>query len=361
MEIKTAYTKVTALLDRYFFSKAYLMNLGLIRIFVCAVSLRYNINPLKHVFTDQNLVALHVQPFLIKFLSYPFSLIEHQPDLFKGLFFLSAFCSIVGFLTRPALFVFGAMTIYTTGLEATHGIFSHEYSLISQVILMLAFVPGVKWFSVDRLLAWLREKEKDKSLLESLKGQAFPVWGFRLILIVVACTYFTAGLSKIRYGSLKWLDGKTLSFYLDGSASPFTPKAKPMYIGPKEAPQHEKWKDGFGLYNYSYGNRAGHPLALKAAKAIASSGFIMKGLSVATVILEMAGFLLLFGRWPRTIFLISVFIMHVTIGFLMHLPFVEYRVLLLCLFDWQWIWATLSEKLNFLKAVPGYKVSTSNR
>ena len=35
--------------------------------------------------------------------------------------------------------------------------------------------------------------------------------GLKLIMIMLAFTYFTAGVSKLRYGGMRWLDGKTLT------------------------------------------------------------------------------------------------------------------------------------------------------
>ncbi|RCH55755.1 hypothetical protein DJ568_07690 [Mucilaginibacter hurinus] len=327
-------------LNRYFFSETTSLNLAVIRIVICTVVLFYNLNVNMFIVHDPAIAAIQKPSTFVQLFSGLFSLIQYRSRLFQYLYFLAAACSIFGLFTRPALLVFGITAAYTTGLCAAQGVYNHGLSLLSQIVMILAFVPGSTRLSVDSFLLWLSgRKNRQWSLWEALtlKSTPYPLWGFKLIIILVACTYFTSGLSKVRYGGLKWLDGKTLSHYLDGSASPFTPGIKPMHISPPDVPEREKWKDGFGIYSYSYGNRLKQPSMIKLGQSLAANKVVISGLSVLTVVFEMSGFFLLAAGWPRTIYLFGAIMLHTCIGFLMNLPFTEYRILCLLLVDWKWL------------------------
>ncbi|MEO6150871.1 MAG: hypothetical protein ABIN95_11750 [Mucilaginibacter sp.] len=341
MERKIAAKGFIPTLNTYFFSETNSLNLGLIRIVISAVVLIYNPYISIFIINDPDVVAIQVPSTFVHLLSGPFSIFAHHARLFQYTYLLVAACSIFGFFTRPALLLFGLLAAYSTGLCASQGIFNHGLSLLSQVVMILAFVPGSTRLSADRFLLWLyrRRNKTHQSLWETLKGPAYPVWGFKLILILLACTYFTSGLSKVRYGGLKWLDGKTLTHYLDGSASPFTPGVKPTYISPPNVPESQKWKDGFGIYSYSYGNRLPNQAMIKVGQAVASKPAVISALSVITVLFEISGFILLIAGWPRTIYLFGAITLHTSIGFLMNLPFTEYRILCLLLIDWVWLFA----------------------
>lgn len=341
MERRTLSERTLAALDTYFFSERRLIPLGLLRIFLVFFSIeRYMGNILRGIsFQDPQLYALHERSFLVKLLSYPFGLLEENLLVFALLYYLAAGCALIGLFTRPALFLFGLFTLYLTGVTTSHGIFNHEASLVSQVLILLAFVPGTKALSADNAIKWFF-KTKDKtiaSLGSALAGARVPVWGYKLLLLLLAFTYFTAGVSKIRYGGLQWLDGKTLTHYMDGSASPFTEGKKPIFISPPDVPEEAKWKDGFGIYSFSFGNRQASPFWRATGEAIVANRFYITTLTVLSVFFELAAFTMLFAGWPRTLYLLGAIMMHNSIGVLMNLPFSEYQILCFFLIDWRWV------------------------
>ena len=340
--------KWVSFLDRYFFAKTRFYSLGLIRIALVLLGVhyifrQYGIAMHSITYINAELDNLHEPSLLINLLPLPFPLEPEYAQTFAYFYYFIAFCAAVGLFTRPALFIFGLATIYIIDVEVSRGFFNHEASLTTQVLLVLALAPGSTSFSVDNLLKWAYRRYKigTGNLLSAIIGPPASVWGIKLILILLASVYFTAGVSKIRYGGLAWLDGQTLTHYLDGSASPYTEGNKPMYIGPKNVPQKEKWKDGFGIYTYSYGNRQRSNFWQKVGHAIAANKFLITAFAVSATVFELSAFLLLLNGWPRVFYLLGAILMHKSIGLLMNLPFSDYQVLCFLLIDWRWVYEHL--------------------
>lgn len=340
---------LAARLDRYFFSLTRWHNLGLLRIVLMLAATRqifYNYFLMQRITTYGD-EYLSVQPphLLTSLLPLPFPIPEGYATLFAIVLYGAAFCACAGLLTRPALAIFGILYIYIVDVDASRGFFNHEASLISQVILALAFMPGVASFSVDRGIQWLRQRGGNKnirSFFEAMIGPTVPIWGVRLLLLMLALVYITAGLSKIRFTGLKWLDGQTLTYYLDGTANPNTGQPQPMYVGPKDAPADKTWRDGFGIYSYSYGNRQEAEMWRSTGEKIASIPALIAAVSVATVLFELSGFVLLFGGWVRVFYLLGAILMHRSIGMLMNLPFGSYQMLGFMLVDWHWVYQQIN-------------------
>ena len=346
-------------LDHYFFCKTRNHNLGLIRIvlvLLCAYQ-GFRDYGWMHDLTYMNaeLDSMHEPSFLIKMLRFPFPLDSNYVRSFAYFYYATAFCALIGLFTRPALFILSFATIYVVDIDVSRGFFNHEASLASQVMFILALAPGSTSFSVDRLLQWfyMRNKPKASNLLQTLIGPSVSAWGVKLLLILLACTYFTAGVSKIRYGGLAWLDGQTLTHYLDGSANPYVAgKKPPIFIGPNDVPQKEKWRDGFGIYTYSYGNRQTKKFWKSVGNGIAANRFLITSFAVAATVFELCAFLLLLNGWPRVLYLLGAILMHKSIGVLMNLPFRDYQALCFLLIDWWWVYKNIpignniKQKLN---------------
>lgn len=351
MEKKSLIRRAIYSLDRFFFTENRSLNLGLLRITLIFLSL-YHFRPRYpmdgYTFINEQLALVQRPGILLELLGVPFPLQPQHISIFLAVYYTAALCALIGLATRPALLTFSLCTIYLTDISVSRGFFNHEASLTTQVLLILAFAPGSTRFSADKILVWLaKERTKtSKSFLRALIGGPAPVWGFKTILILLACTYFTAGLSKIRYGSLEWLDGQTLTHYLDGSARASGTEASPMFIGPKNIPEAEKWKDGYGIYSYTYGNRQSSPSLIAIGEALASNATAIAAVSVATVAFELCGFLILLSGWPRVLYLLSAIVMHKSIGALMNLAFVEYQLICFYLIDWQWVYQHLNSRLK---------------
>ncbi|HEY1025732.1 MAG TPA: hypothetical protein VGE26_11250, partial [Sphingobacteriaceae bacterium] len=326
--------KVRVSFDAYFFSRANLVSVGILRIIlVLYFMLQFagkNLTP----FRDSLLTTLHERSALTTLLG-DILLFPGAPIIFS----VAGICALIGLATRPALFIFGLYTIALTGISASMGVFDHLWSLVSQVVVILAFIPGSTNLSADRALSRILKMRRGVklSLSEIFKSPPEQVWGMRLLLIILACVYFTAGVSKLRYGGFEWVDGKTLTHYLDGSASTKNGIKPPIYLSSSEVSAEEKWKDGFGLYGYSYGNRVSSIPARNAGEFIAAHPRLIMFLAMLTVIFELSAFLLLFDKLPRTLYLFGAIILHTSIGFLMNLDFMPYRMICFLLIDWNWV------------------------
>ncbi|AMJ66273.1 hypothetical protein AXW84_13125 [Hymenobacter sp. PAMC 26628] len=172
----------------------------------------------------------------------------------------------------------------------------------------------------------------------------------KTILILLACTYCTAGLSKLRYSGIKWVDGQTLTHYLGGRAQYNEGENRPMFIGPRVVPEVDKWKDGYGIYSYTYGNWQSSERWRAVGKRIASNSVVMTAISTATLLFELCGFMILISGWPRILYLIGAIGMHKVIGQLMRLPFTEYQLICFLFIDWQFLYQWLHNKLKHRSA-----------
>ncbi|MDO1449471.1 hypothetical protein Q0590_24560 [Rhodocytophaga aerolata] len=357
--------KLLSFFNSYFFAEVNPHKLGLIRILLVGLTLLQTASRyyLMHRITSLGPAfdVLHTPSHLLKLLAVPFPLPPELQLPFAIGYYLVGCCAMVGLFTRPALVLFGLANIYVFDVQYATGVFDHEMGLVSQVLLVLAFAPGTMAFSVDRLIGWLLHKKSlttTQPLYHFLPGPRVPVWGLRLIMILLACTYFTAGFSKIRYGGIQWVDGKTLAHYLNGQASPNIAGHRPIFMGPAVVPADKKWKDGFGIYTYSWGNKQRNVSRMEIGKFIASNRFIITALSIATVIFELSSILLLTSGWPKLLYLVGAIAMHQTIGFLMDLRFLKFQLLCLLLIDWQWVYRTLLSGFN--KVVARRQARTSS-
>jgi hypothetical protein len=351
MAATTMNFKLTTLLDRYFFSEKNLLVIGLIRIAMVTQLFSYVFQKRSVEFEDSLLNQLHQRSVLIEMLSKLF--FHVNPSFFVMVFVAAAIGSFLGIFTRVSLFIFGICSIYVTGFPASLGVFDHVYCLVSQIMLLLAFIPGSTNLSLDRLFLFYQKYRKGERffLYEPFFQRRSSVWGLRLILILLAYVYFAAGSSKVRYGGVRWVNGETLTFYMDGRASSaIYGSTPPMFLTDTNVKANDKWKDGFGLTSYSYGNRQYSKIGIKAGKFVSNMPALMLAMALGTVLFELAGFLILIDGWPRSAYLLSAMFMHVAIGFFMNLDFVAYRILDLLLIDWSWIlkqWPLHTHKKHF--------------
>lgn len=350
MEVNTINQNNRGFIDRYFFSTSRYPNMGLIRLLLiglCIMQVYRNYRMLDvFVSIDPIIDALHRPSALIGLLPLPFPIQKEYLHTFTIAFYAVGVFAMLGIFTRVSVFIFTIMLLYIIDIQAARGVFDHEYTLTGLILLALVFVPGTKNFSIDRFIDWKRHKSKyhNSSFWNVMIGKPEYVWGYKLILILAACTYVTSGVSKVRWGGFQWLDGQTLTYYLDGSASPHTSGPKAMFISPYNVAEQEKWKDGYGIYSYSYGNRQSSPFWRNMGKTISESPSLMMFIATSVVIFETLGFLLLFGGWTRVFYLIGAIIMHRSIGFLMNLPFFSFQLLCFLLIDWPWVYNHIGNK-----------------
>jgi len=268
--------------------------------------------------------------FLLKIIPLPYPMGAEQFHIFSGVMTALGVCVLVGLFTRASLFFFGAGLLYLGAGESSWGWFNHGNALLDLVLFLMAWIPGTTAWSVDHVLLWGWRRNRggpSESFLSALKGPPVPPWGLKLILLLVVLIFFAAGVSKLRYSGLKWADGETLSFYLEGrSGGNFH-----QFAGPENVPPEVAWRDGFGLESHLYGSPSS-----PFARRLVQNPRALKILSTLTLLLELGMPLALLGGWPQTIFLLGNIIFLLSIQSLMNIYFRPYVLLSLLLIDWRW-------------------------
>jgi len=265
---------------------------------------------------------------------------------FQTLILIATIGAAIGFLGRLNLFVLGMLSFYIFGVSEGIGIFNHYLSLPTQVIIAISMVPGSMKLSIDYILLSFYYKQKNKALNFSDN----PKWGFNFILTLVAITYFTSGISKLRYGhGINWLDGSTLGFYLNERTDLYKKGDVQIIIGDSNIKEEEKWKDKFGFIGHTYANYQTNPKLLAISDYIASNKLLLIALSVGSVLFELLAFIVFIDSKYRNIYLISAIMFHPSIGALMGISFRQYRLICLCLIDWKLILNYIENNLYVCK------------
>ena len=246
------------------------------------------------------------------------------------------FTSLLGIATRASLIVFTLVTFHLQGIRYSFGYFGHAHLLACLALAALAVAPGAGSWSVDALVRALRRREP---VLAHLRGRPAPVWLARIVLIQIVAVYLAAGVAKLRYGGLEWLDGRTLSFYLAGE----THDGK-QYFGAKREPAPEDlWRDGFGLEHILY---KAHPPP--SARRLARHPWVCRLLAVASVGFELGFAVVLFA--PRLVLpaLVAAVAFHEGIDALMRIEFAHYYPVFALFVDWE----ALARKLRWKGSQP---------
>lgn len=267
----------------------------------------------------------------------------------KFLFILLAFCVVgaaLGIAGRFCLIVLGGLEFLIGGTFESLGIFDHNSSLSSQVLVILALVPGTMRISVDY---FIYKKLLNKKPAKQASDPP-PNWGLNLVLIVLVLTYFTAGVSKIRHGGAEWLDGATLGFYLENFVADYPSGEQQLLIANDAADSAAHWKDNLGFEAHTYGNFQYRPAFKKLAIWVAARPPLVIAISVITILFEFTWFIVFINSKYRNIYLIAAIITHTMIGVLMGLYFLHYRVICLCLLDWHLMLKTFGGKYGKILA-----------
>ncbi len=268
----------------------------------------------------------------------------------KFLIIVSAFGAALGILGRLNLLVLAFLCFYVFGVGEGIGVFDHHTSLPSQVIFALALVPGSMKLSIDYLLMHFYNKRKNRVL----DFASNPKWGLNLVLALVAITYFSAGVSKLRYGhGMSWMDGSTLGFYLKERTIKYEGGESQLIIGDSKIKENEKWKDEFGFIAHTYGNFQTNKKLNDIAEYIANNKFLVVALSIGSVLFELLAFVVFINSKYRNIYLISAIVFHLSIGSLMGISFRQYRLICFFLIDWDYYLRFTFKKLKMQHLLNG--------
>jgi hypothetical protein len=240
--------------------------------------------------------------------------------------------SALGLATRFSLIALATLNLYLNSLINSFGFIDHATTLPSLTLLVLAFAPGVAQFSLDALIVHIRKNGWTlPGAFRPLTG-TFPVWPAHLILVIMALAYFSSGYSKIRFGSLAWMDGRTLATYLG------EPRPADYFVAQPSLNTQARWRDGVGLGSFVYST--GNPTRL--ARALSTSIPAVALLSIFTVLFEITFPLVLIFRRLLPIYLIMGVLFHVGIMLTLSLySFYSYIVCYLLFVDWKQLEAIL--------------------
>ena len=108
---------------------------------------------------------------------------------------ISLILSTAGFLTSISTKTSFLLILFYQGLLRSFGHFNHDEMLGVYCLAVLAFTPCGDDFSLDH---WLRRKEKERPLW----AYAYPIL---LMQLLMAWTYFSSALIKLRVAGLKYL------------------------------------------------------------------------------------------------------------------------------------------------------------
>ena len=188
------------------------------------------------------------------------------PDAFTFLYwvtFVAGIAALVGFFTRTSLFVLAAGTWTFVAHLFSYGDRHHTEALFGIFLMLLAFAPSGESLSVDALIRRRRRPANDVSDAPGTSEMA--IWPLKVIHVLFALSYFSAGISKLLHSGVRWLNGYTLQGHTFGDAL-----------------------------------ERGHPLGIW----LAQQHSLAVALSVFTILLEVFFFVSLFlPRWAPLFFL----------------------------------------------------------
>ena len=293
--------------------------LGLVRMALCGYLFVVRMGPegrafLKHLRHPPGI--LHAPLFDMVGLSYPpgpqtAALLASSLSVLAGL-------GMIGLCTRPALALLALCWLYTGSVSSGFGFFHHTPALAEQVLIALVVLPGTTALSFDRLL-W-RAIARRGSWREALVPSV-PRFGVPLLAGAIGCVYAAAGISKLRFGAVAWLDGSTLAAHLRGIHTQ-------LWYAPDGVVSD--FKHGVEGYVYLGG---GNVWAIWLSK----SRIIMVIGSWAALLFELLGpILMLQGPAGRAAFIVAASLFHAGVSLLLGPAFVVWLVVLWALFPWAW-------------------------
>ncbi len=318
----------SARIDHWLFRSESPLCLGVLRLLLIAYLTTQVSDLVADVEAAAELPLQFMEPgLLLRWHPLPFPLPSRWVGGFQMVMVQLGVLAALGFLTRFTVLAFALGYAYLKAVQSAWGWHDHGPSLVVQVLLVSPFLPGITALSLDNLRRRMfRTGSGEGSLAGAVVGAPVPRWGVQLVLILVATFYFASGLAKVRTSGIEWMDGQTLTFYMSGNS--LSSRLQQLGASPSVDPR-DAWKDGVGLTHYLYGAR---PSSL--ARRMARVPWLMTGLSIATIVLELGYPLILAGGLVRALLLLSGMIFHLSIFLLMGIAFVPWVIIDFALINW---------------------------
>jgi Vitamin K-dependent gamma-carboxylase len=133
----------------------------------------------------------------------------YTPDTFSLLYWVTAaagVAALVGLFTRASLLVFALGTWVFVAHLFSYGDRHHTEALLGIFLMVLPLAPAGARLSLDAL----RQRRRAGGAAEPPQTSDLAIWPLKLIHILLAWTYFSAGISKLIHSGARWLNGYTL-------------------------------------------------------------------------------------------------------------------------------------------------------
>ena len=121
--------------------------------------------------------------------------------------FVAGIAALVGFFTRPSLFVFALGTWIFIAHGYSYGDTHHPEAVFAIFLMLLAFSPSGESFSLDALIRRRRGGAARETKVDT------AMWPLKLAHVLLAMAYLSTGLTKMVFGGPRWLNGYTLQAY----------------------------------------------------------------------------------------------------------------------------------------------------
>lgn len=118
--------------------------------------------------------------------------------------------ALVGFRARTSMFLFGLGNLILVAFRYSYGEVHHPEAIYRILLLVFAFAPIARCYSVD---SWLRRRRGDTNWGPQATTE-MATWPILLGQWMLAIAYLEAFFSKITGGGLYWMNGYTLQTYL---------------------------------------------------------------------------------------------------------------------------------------------------
>jgi len=268
---------------RFWFGESCDYQLGWARIVVLLYLMRFHVDSMSSWRWLASIPADFYEPsFFARLFGFPVPVPLPVAEVLARIAGVAWWFALLGVLTRVSLFAFAAIYLVRGTVQYSMVWTHHDAGIGGLCALILVFAPGTDDWSVDAIVraCWRRSRnpQAGRPWFQELGwGAARPVWPQRLVLLMLAMSYTGAGINKVRYGGPRWLDGRTLQYYL--SAKRLRPRTAMHYgMQPVSA---RTWKDPWGVDAHLY-----NPRPTQLARRMSKSIWLCRGMAAATLIFE---------------------------------------------------------------------------
>jgi hypothetical protein len=202
--------------NAYWFPETSTLSLAVMRIIAVGAQLFWFFPPLHNqlVLVEKN--SHFIQPqMLIRIVAavVPRELLftPRAFTIFYWVVVAAGFAALIGLLTRLSLFVFALGVWMIIAHWYSYGDFHHESAVFCIFLLLLAFTPAGSRLSLDALIRRHRNRPAPDTADTA-------IWPLKVAHVLLALTYFTAGIAKVVVGGVDWVNGYTLQNYVFSDA-----------------------------------------------------------------------------------------------------------------------------------------------